>query len=271
MNPARRIDRRRVSGNFSAHADDYDRYAAVQQRVVDQLRARLVPRMPFSGPLLDVGTGTGALMTAVRQVDHAQELVVMDLAHEMTRKALARQPGVMACNGDARFLPFADAAFSCVASSSVYQWVEDLCGAFKEVARVLAPGGVFALALFGEETLFELRESHRRAIANSGPNLMSHVHDFPTRQQVAVALQAAGLVCGEMDVYLEVEFHAEVPELLRQLKRIGAGNASVERPRGLASRQVMQAMMRYYEETFRCIDGLPASYEVIMALAEKPR
>jgi hypothetical protein len=39
----------------------------------------------------------------------------------------------------------------------------------------------------------------------------------------------------------------------------------------LASRRVMQLMTKYYEATFRCSAGLPASYEVIIALAEKAR
>jgi malonyl-CoA O-methyltransferase len=57
--------------------------------------------------------------------------------------------------------------------------------------------------------------------------------------------------------------------LLRQLKQIGASNAAADRPRGLASRKVMQSMMKEYERGFRCEKGLPASYEVIIAIAEK--
>jgi malonyl-CoA O-methyltransferase len=70
---------------------------------------------------------------------------------------------------------------------------------------------------------------------------------------------------------MEVEYHPDVPDLLRQLKRIGASNAAADRPRGLASRRVMQLMTKHYEATYRCAAGLPASYEVIVALAGKAR
>ena len=68
---------------------------------------------------------------------------------------------------------------------------------------------------------------------------------------------------------MEVEYHADVPDLLRQLKQIGASNASAERPKGLASRRVMQGMISLYEDQDRCEKGLPASYEVIVAIAQK--
>ena len=68
---------------------------------------------------------------------------------------------------------------------------------------------------------------------------------------------------------MEVEFHQDVPQLMRQLKQIGASNASSDRPRGLASRKVMQVMIEEYERAFRQAAGLPASYEVVVALARK--
>jgi len=270
MVPIKAIDCERMRGNFSSHAGDYDRYASVQRRVVELLCDRL-PRFPDEpGRLLDVGTGTGALAAAMSALEAKHQLVVMDIAHGMTRTASSRLPAVTACDGDARHLPFASGIFAGVVSSSVYQWVDCLPAAFAEVARVLNPGGVFAMALFGEQTLFELRASHRQAIANISGRRSSHVQSFPSLREVSAALASAGLFCRELFSRMEVEHHADVPDLLRQLKQIGASNAAADRPRGLASRRVMHAMMKSYEADYRCADGLPASYEVIVALAEKP-
>lgn len=271
MGPVSQIDRQLMRWNFSAHADDYDSYAAVQQRVVGHLSARLAVQPAAEGVLLDIGTGTGALAAAIRHAAPDQPLVVMDIAHDMTCKALRKLPGVHACDGDARFLPFADASFARIVSSSVYQWVDDLPEAFAEVARILAPGGLFAVAMFGEGTLRELHDSHRRAVAVCRQSQPSHVQSFPTRKEIVAALQSSGLICQEHVNYQEVEYHAAVPDLLRRLKQIGASNASVARPKGLASRRVMQSMVAFYEESYRCAAGLPASYDVILALAEKPR
>lgn len=269
MVPIKAIDRERMRGNFSSHAGDYDCYALVQKRVITLLHDK-IKSFAKPGILLDVGTGTGALAADVLCSGAAHKLVVMDIAHGMTRQAAQRLPAAFACDGDARQLPFGADIFSAVVSSSVYQWVECLPTAFAEVFRVLRPGGSFVLALFGERTLNELRSSHRQAIAENSNGRLSHVQSFPSINEVSAAIVAAGLSCRDLASTTEIEYHADVPELLRQLKHIGASNASVERPRGLASRRIMLAMMSAYEERYRCGAGLPASYEVIIGVAEKP-
>lgn len=269
MVPIRAIDNERMRSNFSSHAEEYDRYASVQGRVVKLLCDRFSGFPVEPGILLDVGTGTGALAAAIYAAKSNYPLVVMDIAHGMTRTAAERLPAVSACDGDARQLPFAAETFTGIFSSSVYQWVDCLPEAFAEIARVLKPEGVFALALFGEQTLFELRNSHRQAVFETGNRYSSHVQSFPSINEVAAALAAAGLCCRDLLSKMEVEYHADVAELLRQLKQIGASNAAADRPRGLASRNIMSAMMKSYDFKYRCSAGLPASYEVIIAIAEK--
>nr|NIQ11817.1 methyltransferase domain-containing protein [Gammaproteobacteria bacterium]NIR96372.1 methyltransferase domain-containing protein [Gammaproteobacteria bacterium] len=269
MVPVKAIDSQRVRGNFSEHAGNYDSYASVQKRVVELLCGTLQDNLFFEGTLLDVGTGTGALTAALQERSQGQKFVVMDIAHGMTQAATQRLTGCTACDGDARLLPFADGAFAGVVSSSVYQWVDCLPSAFAEVVRVLKPGGAFAVALFGERTLYELRTSHRKAMSEQKSNQLSHVQDFPSQKEVAQAIADSGMSCQLLSSTMEVEYHLDVPDLLRQLKQIGASNASADRPKGLASRKVMQSMVALYEEAYLCAAGLPASYEVIIAIAKK--
>lgn len=268
MVPVKAIDGCRMRRNFSVHAGDYDRYARVQKRVIADLSRRMSALEGLSGPTLDVGTGTGCLAEILCELLPQPAVTVMDIAHGMTLQARQRLNGVGACDGDAGCLPFRNDVFQSVVSSSVYQWVTCLPEAFSEVHRVLQPGGLFAVALFGEQTLRELRGSHQRAVAACQQSSPSHVQTFPCRDEVCSALSVAGLDCLEVVAYPEVDFHANVAGLLKELKQIGASNASDSRPRGLASRRVMQSMMRFYEE-YRQGPGLPATYEVIVALARK--
>jgi malonyl-CoA O-methyltransferase len=269
MGPVKAIDGRLLRAHFSRHAGDYDRYAAVQKRVVGHLSTRVAASGALNGLVLDVGTGTGALAGELGSGGEGRTFVLSDIAHGMTLAASRRLPGTLPCDGDARRLPFAQESFAAVVSSSVYQWVEDLPAAFSEVARVLRRGGRFAVALFGERTLWELRHAHRQAVSDCNGCHGSHVQSFPAAGEVAAALAMAGLDCQDFTAFPETDWHPDVPTLLRQLKQIGASNAAADRPRGLASRLVMQRMIELYEAAHRQPQGLPATYEVICAIAEK--
>jgi malonyl-CoA O-methyltransferase len=269
MGPVSRIDGRLLRAHFSAHAGDYDRYAAVQKRVVSHLCGRIAANGPLTGLVLDVGTGTGALAAELGGSGAGRTFVLTDIAHGMTAAAARRLAGSLPCDGDASKLPFKNSSFDTVVSSNVYQWVSDLPAAFGEVARLLRPGGCFAVALFGERTLCELRDAHRQAVDECGGTHASHVQSFATAGEVAAALTAAGLACRDFAVYPEIDWHPSVPVLLRQLKQIGASNAAADRPKGLASRQVMARMISLYEAAHRQPQGLPATYEVICAVAIK--
>ncbi len=269
MVPVKAIDGRKMRWNFSAHAREYDRYARVQKRVVADLCRRMSGLGPLSGLALDIGTGTGCLAESVCEQLPQHAVTVMDIAHGMTLQASQRLAGVSACDGDAGCLPFRKETFQTVVSSSVYQWVACLPEAFTEVHRVLHPGGLFAAALFGEQTLYELRGSHQRAVAACQQQSSSHVQSFPSRDEVFQALLNAGFDCLEVISYPEVDYHETVAGLLRELKQIGASNASGSRPRGLASRRVMQSMVHFYEDAYREEQGVPATYEVIAILARR--
>jgi len=260
------VDKTRVRRHFSQHAEDYDRYAVVQKRVVDQLLERLHATNDFNGPVLEVGTGTGSLGRQFSTLYPQHLLVISDLAHGMTRHATQVMADVVALDADARNLPFRARAFGLVISSSVYQWVNDLPGAFAESFRVLRLGGRFALALFGERTLFELRNSHRRAMAKCNVHGTSHIQEFPSIAEVHDALQLAGFTDIRLEQLDEIEHHADVPTLLRNLKKIGAQNANRSGPTGLVSRQVMQRMMEIYHNDYGTGKSIPATYQVIYAM-----
>jgi len=270
MGPVNAIDGRLLRTHFSRHAVDYDRYALVQKRVVADLAARLFASGPLTGLILDVGTGTGALAQELGGATDGRCFVLTDLAHGMTKAAAQRLPGALPCDGDARKLPFADNSFDNVTSSNVYQWIDDLPAAFREAARVLRPGGRFAVALFGERTLHELRDAHRQAVQECGSDHPSHVQSFPSATEITSALKTAGLVCRDFANFPEIDWHPDVPTLLRQLKQIGASNAAAYRPKGLSSRKIMQRMITLYENRHRQPEGVPATYEVVCAVAVKP-
>ncbi len=260
------IDSGRVRQHFSCHANDYDRYAVVQKRVVEGLVERLRASGDVVGPVLEVGAGTGVLGQKFSGEYPHLPLVISDIAHGMTRHAARVVVKAIPLDADAQNLPFRSEGFGLMLSSSMYQWVNDLPQAFAESARVLRPGGRFVVALFGEHTLCELRDSHRQAVAECACPRGSHVQEFPTLVEVQTALQSAGFAEIRVETTDEVEHHLDVPALLRSLKKIGAQNANSAGPSGLASRRVMQRMMEIYRERHGTPEGIPATYQVIYGM-----
>lgn len=272
MTDAQPVDKRLVRRHFGRHAEEYDRYAVVQRRVVQKLVSYL-PETPPSPLALEIGTGTGSLARALGRKWSELPMVLSDLAHGMTCHARDQVPRAVAVDADAASLPFLTGRFSAVFSTSVYQWVDDLSGAFGEVSRVLSPGGLFGFALFGERSLSELRASHRHAMQRFGRGRLSHAQEYPSVTEVCRALEASDFNIRLLNEEEELDFHPDVPALLRSLKKIGAGNASANRPHGLASRRVMTEMIDYYTRQFGCDEGIVATYHVIYGLAvcpEKP-
>ncbi len=258
------VHKEQVRKHFSCHACEYNRYARVQKKVADHLIKLLVDQQLVAQKALEIGCGTGLLSRKI--ADHLPNMTVVhsDLAHGMSCHIQQLLPRSSVCDADAVALPFRSACFDLALSSSVYQWIDDLPKAFSEVSRILVPGGYFAAALFADQTLCELRSSHRVVIGSE----TSHVQSFPTRTSVLSALQRHFDVLW-LNSAFEIEWHPGVPELLRDLKRIGAQNASKNKPRGLTSRRTMQRMMNHYQSQYGSARGIPATYEVIYLLGQK--
>jgi malonyl-CoA O-methyltransferase len=257
------IDRKKVRQSFDRQASDYDDYAVVQRTVVDNLLGTVQSEGLRPGRLLDIGCGTGRLLAKLRELYPDSAAIGADLAFGMCATAADR--GGVVVNADAENLPFADSAFDLVLSTSTYQWLTSLHTAFAEVRRVLAPGGMFCFALFGERTLFELRDSYREALGGGA----GRSHSFFSQAYVLDALQCAGFTQARVRSELEVEYHTDVPELLRSLKKIGAGSASPVSAKGLSERRVMLDMMAVYRERYQREAGIPATYEVIYGVGRK--
>jgi len=265
---AANIDRQKVRNSFHRQAADYDGHAVVQRRVVERLIGLLQAEEAHPARLLDVGAGTGRLLARLRVCYPNALAVGADLALGMCQTAAAHlaAEGVHLVNADAERLPFAESSFELVLSSSTFQWLATLDHAFAEVQRVLTPGGLFCFALFGEKTLFELRDCYKTALRGGA----DRSHSFQAQSDVLAALQRARFSQARVISELEVEWHHDVPDLLRSLKRIGAGSAAPVAAKGLSERRTMLDMMEVYRKRYGRDGAVPASYEVIYGMGRKP-
>lgn len=137
---------RYVSGMFSRIARRYDLMNVIMSFGQDAMWRRYTVRQARARPggiALDVATGTGRIAAELARV--GARAVGIDFALGMMfqgrRDGVGREGDVLFVGADALNLPFADDTFDCVTTGFAMRNVSDIGGAFREMRRVVKPGG----------------------------------------------------------------------------------------------------------------------------------
>ncbi|HET9693976.1 MAG TPA: pimeloyl-ACP methyl ester esterase BioH [Steroidobacteraceae bacterium] len=261
------LDVGRVRHSFSIAARAYDAAAVLQKRVRDELLGRLDLLTMRPQAVLDLGAGTGHAAAALRRRYPDSRVVALDLAPGMLLEAGRQQTLFKRFDrvaADAASLPLRDGALDMVLSSLMLQWCNDPDRVLRECRRVLRPGGVLHFATFGPDTLIELRRAWQAA-----DPAHAHVSRFIDMHDLGDALVRAGFAEPVLDVERYTLTYHDARDLMRELKTLGAHNATAGRARGLTGKRTLHRMLEAYESCRR--DGkLPATYEVVYAQAWAP-
>ncbi len=145
--------KRELKDRYNSTADLYDdRYEEIQRYKLEAIRGCLEE----SDRLLDVGCGTGALLT---EFFEDKELALgVDLSLEMLKVAGKRVGSDRLVLADADMLPFEGGTFDLVVSLTLLQNMPEPVRTVREMARVAENGGKVALTtLEKKNSLHELR------------------------------------------------------------------------------------------------------------------
>ncbi len=263
------LDKARVRASFHRAAASYDAAAIVQKLVRDEMASRLDLVKIAPSTILDAGCGTGQGSRVLHKRFGGANVISLDIAPGMLEQTRLAQPFIKRLLGaqpallcaDIESLPLKDTSVDMVWSNLALQWCNDLDQAFAEFHRVMQPEGLLMISTFGPDTLKELRASSQ--------NGHTHVSRFVDMHDIGDALVRAGFNAPVLDVEHYTLTYDDIKGVMRDLKSIGAHNATQGRARGLLGKGFLQQLAQNYEQ-FRHNGKLPATFEVVFGHAWKP-
>lgn len=257
-----------IRQRFNRAAPHYDRAGGLQREVADRLLERLTYIRIEPRRILDLGAGTLYCTHWLKRQYPKAEVVSLDIADALmavgNRRSLFGRRALQPVCADMHALPFRAQSFDLVLSSLALQWSAPLATVIAEMARVLRADGLLLFSAFGRETLAELRAAWHRV------DQQQHLLEFADLHAQGDTLYQAGF----RDVVMDADFIerpvSSVPEVLRQLKAIGANYAGDQARRTLTGKRRLRAMYDAYEASRRADGLLPVTWEVVYAHAWAP-
>ncbi|KAJ2899951.1 hypothetical protein IWW38_000749 [Coemansia aciculifera] len=212
---------------------------AVDSREVDYLKDEVAARV--SDRLLDIkrryhtvveiGAGCGHLAKAVDE-DMMDRLIMCDMAETALDRdidATEYEVKVERRIVDEEAPVFDPASLDAVVSSLSMHWVNDLPGMLIQIRKALVPDGVFIGAMFGGDSLFELRTALQLADVERDGGIAARVSPLTDTRDVGSLLSRAGLTLSTIDVDNIVVNYPSMLHLVSDINAMGEGNAVVQR------------------------------------------
>lgn len=227
------------------------------EHVAHDLADRLAAVLRRFEIAVDLGTPGDAVRAALGRLGSVGRIVAADAV-----PGSSREETVVAADEEA--LPFGDGTLDLVVSALALQFVNDLPGVLVQIRHALKPDGLFLAALFGGETLTELRLSFAAAEAEIEGGVSPRVAPFADLRELGALLQRAGFGLPVTDVDRVKVRYDSAFELMRDLRRMGATNALIARRRTPLKRATLLRMAEIYTQRFTDGDGrVRATFEII--------
>jgi len=135
MIPSRRV--------FDEYANDYDTWFDEHDDVFQAQQRMLRAAIPNQGQGLEVGVGSGrfAAPSGTRYgIDPSRELI-----------RIAKRRGIEVVRGEGEHLPYRTSSFDYVLMMTVICFLDDVTAVFREVNRVLQPGGILIIGFIEKD------------------------------------------------------------------------------------------------------------------------
>ncbi|MFO1141460.1 MAG: methyltransferase domain-containing protein [Amaricoccus sp.] len=172
---------------------------------------------------------------------------------------------------DGEVLALGEAAHDLVVHGLALHWVNDPVGQLVQARRALVPDGLFIAALFGGETLGELRAALAEAEVATLGGLSPRVAPMGEIRDLGGLLQRAGFALPVADSRRFDVSYPDAVALMRDLRAMGETNVMRDRLRRPLRREMLARAAAVYAERFGLPDGrVRASFDVVFLTGWAP-
>jgi hypothetical protein len=172
---------------------------------------------------------------------------------------------------DAEILDLEEGAHDLVVHALALHWANDPVGQLVQARRALRPDGLLVAALFGGETLHELRRALAEAEAATTGGLSPRVAPMGEIRDLGGLLLRAGFALPVADSRRFDVSYASPVALMHDLRAMGETNVMRDRLRRPMPRALLAEALARYGAHFGRDDGrVPATFEVIFLTGWAP-
>ncbi|XP_309862.4 arginine-hydroxylase NDUFAF5, mitochondrial [Anopheles gambiae] len=261
---------KRLQRERAAKRDDVELYDYIKEEVGYRLADRIFDIKRQFTNAVDLGAGRGYVTNHVLG-ETVQKLTAIDLSPAMLAQ-IKGSPGLdfSVREMDEERFAFEPDSLDLVVSSLSMHWINDLPACFRAVNRALKPDGVFIGAMFGGDTLYELRSALQLAEQERRGGLAPHVSPFTQIRDVGMLLNRGGFTMLTIDTDELVIGYPSMYELMFDLQGMAESNAAFNRPLHVGRDTLMAAAAIYRDMYARKEEGVSATFQIIFFVGWKP-
>ncbi|MBT5187140.1 MAG: methyltransferase domain-containing protein [Kordiimonadaceae bacterium] len=192
---------------------------------------------------------------------HFENVFVIN--QDLSYKMVSRYEGLK-IQADEELFPFQNQSLELILSCLNLHWVNDLPGALAQLLHGLKPDGLFLGALFGGETLTELRQSMLKADMDHRGGISPHISPFVDVRDAGSLMQRAGFTLPVVSTERITVTYSDAFALMKELKGMGENNALMKGYKALSSPKLMMKVAENYHLSFANEQGrIPVTFDII--------
>ncbi|KAL7290032.1 hypothetical protein TKK_0015761 [Trichogramma kaykai] len=258
----------------AALATDADVYDYIKDEIGFRLSDRVFDVKRKFKKALDLGCGRGHLSKHILK-ESVEELILADFSPSWLKQAKTNE-GIKVEKKvlDEEHFVLESNSIDFVVSCLSLHWVNDLPGSLKCILNCLKKDGVFMAAIFGGDTLYELRGSMQLGEVERDGGIAPHISPFTEIRDIGSLMTQAGFTMMTIDTDELVIGYPSMFELLWDLKGMGESNAVKNRKLHM-NKNTLFAASAIYDELYGKVDKvgkkyIPATFQIIYMIGWKP-